>query len=160
MHDRRSLWQKMRAAGFGPDQVLSHFNVLDPPVPVFEMLDHMGTHVYYEQHARRPYGAVEVTESLAAVYLNPNWTFGFSRFVMATAMGHMMRSPTRVLWQCGETVGPRAAYHNLANQFAGQLLMPSWMFLVWARREGTEQLAATFGAPLESVLQRTLELYK
>lgn len=155
------LWLPMRAHGFGPDQILSHFGILEPPVDVHVLAAQLGVFVH-RVHNPGWDGALKSTEQRADVWLNADVATVRERFTLAHEIGHLMRHPLGTVFRDTSVSYPGQSFaETQANQFAAELLMPSWMMRVYYSRFGRSlpRLAERFGVSLRAMEIRASALF-
>lgn len=155
------IWFQMRRHRFDADAVLSHFGILEPPVPVVQMAKEMGIRVYVVPSPSWD-GQARATEEKAEIWIDSKIGPQRARFTIAHEIGHLLLhdlgvrfrdiTTQRRLWD------PREAE---ANRFAADLLMPRWMLDVYASRfpRQPSRLAGIFDVSLAAMNIRLEQLY-
>lgn len=129
-----SLWRRMRSDGWSPDDILTHFGVVEPPVDVGVIAERMGI-VVHEVPSPGWDGAIHSAEDRVDVWLDLNTAATRKRFTLAHEIGHLLRDPLGTVFRDAFISYPgRNLSETRANQFAADLLMPSWMMHVYYSR--------------------------
>jgi Zn-dependent peptidase ImmA (M78 family) len=125
-------WREARERGYGANELLAHFSITRPPVPVEDIARSLGAIVTVTEKGTDPgwAGAVQLDpEGNAHIWLDGNDHYRRRRFTLAHELGHLLLHPMELL---------RRAYRDnarftggddeiAANKFAADLLVPLWM---------------------------------
>ncbi len=129
-------WTRFKHAGARPDDLLAHFQVVRPPVPVDAIVRRLGIPVVELENPGWS-GAVDSTENgLATIFLrkgDPPWR---KRFTLAHELAHLLLHVTGRAYRDDTFRG--TAEEAEANEFAADLLMPLWMLEGAASQEARD----------------------
>jgi Zn-dependent peptidase ImmA (M78 family) len=146
------VWRWMKANRMSPSDILRHFGIIKPPVPVREIAESMGVQVAFSLlgHA----GEIEFLEDK-----QPRITINYTdvevrqRFTIAHELGHLMLHTLEGRHRDTNFTG--SPVEVAANKFAASLLMPFWMLEPLVAEEGA---VAHRLAPLFGVSERAMEI--
>ncbi|MGZ3457243.1 MAG: ImmA/IrrE family metallo-endopeptidase [Archangium sp.] len=142
----------MKAKEMSASDILRHFDIVEPSVPVFELAEMMGVEVVEEVlgHA----GEIEfMGGTQPRITINSSDAEVRQRFTCAHELGHLMRHTLVGRHRDTNFTGNRVEVE--ANKFAASLLMPFWMLEPLVETEGpyVPYLARVFG-----VSERAMEI--
>lgn len=122
----KPLWMRFRVADNPADEVLSHFGIRTPPVPVRGIAHHLGVEVLDVNEAAA--GVLDARDMERVVIhvrdVDPEVR---KRFTIAHELGHLLLHRLGVRFR-DLVVGSNTKEERQANVFAANLLMPEWMF--------------------------------
>ncbi len=119
------LWQEVRRfSSLDADWLLKEFNIAQPPIPVSEIVESLGIHVWQTSEPVPNWrGAAMVKDGQAHIWLNH--TVSDQRFILAHELGHVLLHEGE-LFRDADFSGTNRQERE-ANAFAGQLILPSGM---------------------------------
>jgi Zn-dependent peptidase ImmA (M78 family) len=139
------LWKWLRDTKASPRKILDAFGVTLPAVDIEAIARGMG--IVVEFVSTNDYaGLVEADDFRAVIRVRANDLPRRKRFTIAHEIGHLFLHPLGVEYRDQNYAVPAPPSEQVANQFAADLLMPSWMLTRARSVVGGDvvQLANTF----------------
>jgi hypothetical protein len=127
------LWLRANAERWTPDRLLSHFGVGSPPVDVIAIARGLGAEVHFMRGSKWE-GAVDSRpEGSARIFVR---TDGIAqtrqRFCVAHETGHLLLHEPGRAYRDDFSSSGQSISEIQANNFAANLLMPSWLVNAYA----------------------------
>lgn len=140
-----SHWTRFKRADVRADDLLQHFQIIRPPVPVDTIVRRLGIPVV-ELDAPGWSGAADSTpEGRATIFVRRGDAPWRKRFTIAHELGHLLLHGAGRAYRDDTFRG--TPEETQANEFAANLLMPFWMLEGVTPRHGRDahRLARVFG---------------
>lgn len=127
------LWLRMNAGRYTPDQVLTHFGMGRPPVDVYAIVSGLGAELHFVSGAKWDAAVDSKETGEARIFVNTNTSEVRRRFSAAHEVGHLLlHKPGRAFRD--DFSGSGLSIDEIqANNFAANLLMPSWMISAYTK---------------------------
>lgn len=154
----RPLWMRMNAERYDADRVLLELGIKRPPVDVLHIADAIGARVHFTRGPAWDGAAESGVDGSADIYVDAGQPTTRQRFTIAHEIGHLL------LHEPGRAYRDRFSSQDVdiaeiqANNFAANLLMPTWMLNAIASGRGVPQLADIFGVSPEAMRYRLQNL--
>lgn len=144
------LWLQLREQGAGPDDILRHFGISEPPVPVRYIASKLGIRI----HPKLRLGAdgkmfASLDPPAAEIWIDAMDPEVRQRFTLAHEIGHLMMHPLGEVYRGGGSGWSRT--EREANHFAANLLMPEWMVRRQAVTTGLNEISLSLIFDVSSV---------
>lgn len=158
------LWMRLKRDGkVSPEDILLHFGIRNPPVPVGDLAKKLGAGLTYAAVAIAG-GVVVDEDGRATITVKVDDARVRQRFTIAHEIGHLMLHASGPMFAMRDHDFREERPREIeANQFAAELLMPEWMVRAQMRYLGThatpDKLALMFGVSQGAMARRLDEIF-
>lgn len=126
------LWRmwRLRFYDMNADHVLNHFQIRKPPIPVRDIVLKCGIKIVSLDESEKVSGLANVADdnSTAEIGIKTGDSQARQRFTLAHELGHVLLHREQLSFR-DEQFSRHSHAEIEANNFAAELLMPSW--LIW-----------------------------
>lgn len=118
------LWLRFKNNQYGASDILNHFGIISPPIPIRTIIKKMDIQLFGVVHPGWS-GAVKSNNTSAVIWFNFAESERRQRFTIAHELGHLMCDPLGEEFRDINPVGYKSPKREVtANRFAADLLIP------------------------------------
>lgn len=152
------LWRLMNAEKFDATRLLNVFGISSPPVNVGAIAERLGVKLESVAKDLEWAGEVDSSQGQAVIRTNRNHSKVRTRFTVAHEIGHLLLHPPGKHFRDSTSSKGVNFAEIQANNFAADLLMPSWMIKAFAPGQTVGALAKLFEVSPEAMQYRLQKL--
>jgi len=136
------LWLRLRKLGYDPSDILNHFGITSPPVPVFDLAKGLGVSLLKRSEMpERGRLDVDLEVMDAVIRVRAEDSARGRRFTVAHELGHLFLHRLNEAKFRDRNFKGESPTEVEANRFAARLLMPDWMLESYGIHKATHDIA-------------------